>query len=532
MMRWCWVVAALSVFASAGRGAEQKPADGPMAGYVLISPLRGNETYLLDSEQRIVHRWKSKYPPGASTNLLPNGDLLRCGRDPEYSAFNSGGVGGIIERFNWDGELVWTFRYQDQNYCGHHDVALLPNGNVLMVAWERKSKDEAIAAGRDPSLIKDDLWPDHVVEIQPEGRDGGKVVWEWHMWDHLVQDFDREKPNFGVVYEHPELIDLNSTGSTPPATPEELRKLRSVGYTGGGDDDDDKDQGSRQRADWIHTNAINYNPQLDQIALSAKHFSEIWIIDHSTTREESASHEGGKSGKGGDLLYRWGNPWAYKSGALEDKKLFDQHDVRWIPPGFPGAGHITAFNNGMGREFSTVIEIAPPINEDGEYELNDEGRYGPDELVWEYKAENPKDFYSSFISGATRLANGNTIACEGAKGRISEINSAGQVVWQFVSPYGGELSEDGRPIAAEEQARKLLTGGEKPFVDNNALFRAAKYPVDYAAFKGKKLEPVADQPVPFAKLVDAATAKLKAEGVGAEPADKKPSDDTDAPAAK
>ena len=214
-----------------------------------------------------------------------------------------------------------------------------------MIAWERKSKEEAIAQGRDPDLLQDDLWPDHVIEVQPDGPTDGKIVWEWHMWDHLVQDFDREKPNYGVIYEHPELIDLNNTGSTPPSTPEELRKLRAVGYTGGGDDDDDNRRGS---ADWMHTNAIHYNPKLDQIALSAKNFSEIWIIDHSTTTEEAASHRGGKRDKGGDLLYRWGNPWSYKSGTTEDKLLFDQHDVRWIPLGLPGAGHLTAFNNGRG----------------------------------------------------------------------------------------------------------------------------------------------------------------------------------------
>lgn len=504
-----------------------------MAGYVLIAPLRSTETYLLNADKQVVHRWKSKYPPAASVYLLPNGDLLRTARDPEFKHFHGGGIGGLVERFSWDGELLWTYRYADEHHCSHHDIAMLPNGNLLMIAWERKSKEEAIAQGRDPQLLKDDLWPDHVIEVQPEGSDGGKIVWEWHMWDHLIQDFDREKPNYGVVYEHPELIDLNNTGSTPPSSPEELRKLRSLGYTGGGNAADDKENDQRTRADWLHTNAINYNPELDQIALSAKHFSEIWIIDHSTTKEEAASHRGGKRGKGGDLLYRWGNPWAYKSGTSDDKKLFDQHDVRWISKGLPGAGNITAFNNGQGREYSSIIEITPPLELDGNYTLDDEGRYGPKDFTWEYTAENKNDFYSSFISGATRLANGNTFICEGATGRFFEVNRDGKILWQHVNTYGGEMDQDGQPNDPTRAAETLLKEEKKSFVENNALFRATKLPVDYPAFAGKTLTAMAEQPVPFSSLVETELNRLKAEAPEKAPESaEKPTDaaTSDAPA--
>jgi hypothetical protein len=485
-------------------------ATEPMEGFVLISPLRSTETYLVNLDKEVVHRWKSEYPPANSAYLMENGDLLRGARDPDFSHFSGGGVGAMIEKYNWDGELLWTFRYASEDHCAHHDIAPLPNGNVLMIAWERKSKDEAIAQGRDPDLLKDNLWPDHVIEVQPAGPTGGKIVWEWHMWNHLVQDFDRDKPNYGVIYEHPELIDLNNFGSTPPSTPEELRKLRAVGYTGGSDDDDSNHR--RTGSDWLHTNAIDYNPALDQIALSAKNFSEIWVIDHSTTTEEAASHRGGRSGKGGDLLYRWGNSWSYKSGTSQEKMLFDQHDVRWIPPGLPGAGNITAFNNGSGREFSSVIEIEPPMDGDGSYILDDEGRYGPYQLAWEYTADNKKDFYSGFISGATRLPNGNTFICEGATGRYFEVNSEGNSLWEHTNTFGGELDMDGHPNDVEQEARKLLEGdGKRSFVENNALFRVAKYEPSYAALAGKTLEPLAEQPVPFAALVADAVARLQVE---------------------
>ena len=86
----------------------------------------------------------------------------------------------------------------------------LPNGNVLLIVWDRKTTEEAIAAGRRPEMTGDKhLIVDSLVEIKPTGKTTGEVVWEWHLWDHLVQDFDKTKANFGNVGEHPELVNIN-----------------------------------------------------------------------------------------------------------------------------------------------------------------------------------------------------------------------------------------------------------------------------------------------------------------------------------
>ena len=116
-------------------------------------------------------------------------------------------------------------------------------------------------------------------------------------------------------------------------------------------------------------NSIDYNPALDQILLSVRGNSEVWIIDHSTTVTQAAGHAGGRCGKGGDLIYRWGNPAAYGRGAQSAQQLIQQHDARWIPAGLPGAGHITIFNNGYDRGWSSIEEIAPPIDAAGRYTL-------------------------------------------------------------------------------------------------------------------------------------------------------------------
>jgi hypothetical protein len=275
----------------------------------------------------------------------------------------------------------------------------MPNGNVLLIAWERKSQAEAIAAGRQS--ISGEMWPTEIVEIEPDGATGGNVVWEWHVWDHLIQDTDSIKPNYGEVSEHPELMDIN------------------YGYPHGD-------------GDWIHANGMDYNESLDQIVFSSHHQHEIYVIDHSTTTEEAASHTGGNSGKGGDFLYRWGNPQVYDRGGSSDQQLYVVHGVNWIGPGLPGEGNILMFNNGdrpgTSNDYSSAEEIVPPV--DGyDYYLSTDSAFGPEEPCWLYS--DPGTFYSNHLSGASRLPNGNTLVCEGTSGHLFEVTSAGEVVWNY-----------------------------------------------------------------------------------------------------
>ena len=382
------------------------------------------------------------------TRLLENGNLLLQENDNPVIR---------VREVDRNGNTLWECAQGEL----HHDFLKMPNGNVLLLSRQRKTPEEVIAAGANPEFIgPGGLLAPHIVEARITGPASCEIVWEWSAWDHLIQDFDSSKANYGVVAEHPELIDLNFY----------LSELTD----------------SISTSDWIHSNGIDYNPELDQFMLSANNFSEMWIIDHSTTRAEAAGSGGGNSGKGGDLLYRWGNPRAYRAGTLDDQQLFWPHNPQWIPPGRPGAGNILIFNNGIRarerpRPYSSVDEIVPPVD-GANYRLDPGVAYAPAEPVWTYTAATPSDFFAPFISGTQRLPNGNTLICDGVHGTLFRGNAGRQNGWKYVNPTTGSGPlRQGEPVPTE----RLRSGREVPA---NRVYRAYRYAPDYPGLQGAGLD--------------------------------------------
>ena len=424
-------------------------------GYSLIAPMNSRTTYLMDMEGRVVNRWQSEFTPGASAYLLKNGHLLRTGSE-RGGSIRGAAAGGRIQEFSWDGKLLWDYTLSTDRVRPHHDICPMPNGNVLVIAWDKKTAEEAIAAGRIPETIRDQFLPDCILEVKPTGKTSGEIVWKWHAWDHLVQDVDKTKPNYGEVSEHPELIDINfgtNVMASMISDPKQLAKLRALGYVRS-DRDSDRGRGRRggsnngpgpqggphMSPDWMHANSVDYNAELDQIMLSIHEFSEVWIIDHSTTIEEAASHRGGRCGMGGDLLYRWGNPRAYRNGTNADRRLFAQHCAHWIPKGLRGEGHMLVFNNGNGRPdgmYSSVDEVVLPVQRDGRYAREEFLAFGPEQALWSYSEPQGGSFFSMNISGAQRLPNGNTFICSGAAGVLFEVTPEKEIVWKYSVPNQG-----------------------------------------------------------------------------------------------
>ena len=461
-----------------------KTSENLAKGYVMFKVTNSSSVYLVNREGKVVHEWKGNYE--MHTPYLNNdGSLYLQAVDPDFPVFEGGGQTGRLQKISWDSEILWDFEYANEDHLAHHDIAVLPNGNVLTIAWEAKTAEDVLKAGRKPELIpKAGLWTSSIVEIEPSGKRGGKVVWDWQIWDHLIQDYDAKKDNYGEVVAHPEMLDFNVGEPLPkPITQDSLDILLSLKKEHRNVTIDNRG------SDVYHLNAINYNEALDQIAFSSYYLNEIFIIDHSTTSEEASGHSGGKYGKGGDFLYRWGNPQNYRQGDSTNQKLHSQHDIRWIEKGMPGEGNLTVFNNDvpMGRDslnYSAIYEFSPIKNSKGDYIRMEDGRYGPKDVLWQYIAPDTLSFYGSFVSGAQRMQNGNTFINEGPKGRFFEVSPKGEIVWEYLNPYRGNIHHnDGDPVS--------------PMPMTHMTFRANFIPIDHPGLEGKELIPLDPQPKEF-----------------------------------
>ena len=399
-------------------------------GYTLFCPLTdgpggGGDSYtrLIANNGEIINQWDHETSAATAPYLLQDSTLI-CPFKVADPFMVGAAYGGKIIHYNWGGEIIWEYTYSDTNYLQHHDIEPLSNGNILIVAWDRKTYLEAISAGRQD--IDSDIWPDKIVELEPIGTNDANIVWEWRFWDHIIQNVDSSLSNYGIISDHPGLLDIN-LGSL---------SLAPLGYS-----------------DWTHINSVDYNEDLDHILLSSRNMHEIYIIDHSTTTEEASGHSGGNSGMGGDILYRWGNPINYHRGQEEDRMFIGQHDANWILSEHPGYGDIMIFNNGsitsFGQDFtqSSVIQITPPLNESGGYNIDEIHSFAPIDYSWDYTG----DFFSHIMSGAQRLENGNTIITVATERYIFEIDSTGQTVWEY----------------------------EHNEVGQNTISKAFKYPLDY-----------------------------------------------------
>ena len=404
-------------------------------GYTLFGPQDSYNTYLINNCGEKVHSWTSQYLPGLSSYLQEDGTLVRTGR-----VTGMGGGSGVVEILDWNSNVIWSHSVSATHGRQHHDLEVLPNGNILLIVWDERTQAEVDQAGSSTSNAT--INSEQIIEIQPDIVNGGAtVVWEWKAWDHLIQDADNLKDDFGVIADSPERVDINFL--------------------------------NHNSTDWLHFNGVDYNAEFDQIIISVHNFSEFWIIDHSTSSADAAGSTGGIFGQGGDILYRWGNPQAYDQGGFLDQKLHLQHHTHWIPEGLPDAGKIILFNNQVGSNpnYSNVNVVELPVDQNGFYTYAG-GSYGPSDFDWTYQAAIPSDFYSNIISGAERLKNGNTLICEGVGGRFFEVDSAGTTVWEYVNPVNdlGAIAQNTAPT------------------DNN-VFRCTRYSPDYAGLVGQTLTP-------------------------------------------
>ncbi len=351
-------------------------------GYVLAVENGSTTSYLLNKEGFKIHEWTFEDNLGNDLEILPNGKLLGMfkANNPDVSF---GGFGGVLKILNSNGTTEWEYVYASENSIAHHDVEMLPNGNVLFIAWERIGSILAAQSGIDTTT---DIFPEVLIEINPNTD---QIVWEWHSFDHIIQDRLNTLPNFGNVSDNPQLIDINYN--------------------------------IVDNGDIMHANGIDYDADKDVIYLSVNFYHEIWVIDHSTTTEEAATNSGGNYNKGGDLVYRFGNPQAYQN--TQGQRIFyNNHFPNLLEGDEPGAGHILVYGNGNNIEQSTIFELEIP--DDFSLTANIDNEPG---IIWSF---TDPDLFFGRISGAVRLKNGNTLIAEGDYG-LWEVTPNGEIVWKY-----------------------------------------------------------------------------------------------------
>ncbi len=502
-------------------------------GYTMFGPQSDQNVYLIDMYGQVVHMWPT--PPGwprsvsaTHARLLEDGTLER-------------GSGSTFQIVDWDNKVLWEHSEDRPGITAHHEFRNIWNPKLgartlMYVASMDRTHEEVVALGADPA-VRDDYAsePDGLVEVDMDGN----VIWQWNVSDHLVNDVNPDLPNYGVISEHPEKLDPN------------------FGHGVNGS----------VFGDWMHTNAFDYNEELDQVVINNSTFSEFYVIDHGATfvpGDAERSIELAAS-DAGDFIYRWGNACVYDSGDCPSmsneglsssnghQQVFFSHDIQWIDERestsaseeLSGAGNFLIFNNGArqpGASYSTVFEIDPY---DGPRE---EGQYVPQtvagfeitrpvaggmgaapqntskQIAWSFSSTLPNAFFSSYIGGAQRLPNGNTLICSGAQGHLFEVTPEGEVVREYVNPVGaarqrgggamgaggpggpggpggfgvpggamgamgaGGPGGPGGPGAARPQAHEILH--DEVGDSYNAVFKCQRYSPDYPGLEGKDLTPM------------------------------------------
>jgi len=396
--------------------------------FFLFSPVNGTETYLIDVCGYIVNQWSSDYRPGLASYLDEKGNLYRAGRI-NSDVFRAGGLGGVIEKYSWDGDLEWTYRLADDNYHLHHDFYVLENGNLIVMAWALIPDHELDSLGRS---VEDGefFYAEILKEIDVENE--FTCRWTWRALDHIVQDRDVSAPYYGEIVDHPRRLDINLPGSI-----------------------------TAQYTDWLHFNSIDVNEEDSLILISCNAIDEIITIEWPETDSLASGDSGGIYGHGGDILFRWGNSgnMGYELGA---KNLFKQHDANFVDRANGGFA-FSFFNNGrllQGENYSTVdlLEFGESLDElmDQFWESPIQGM----EPTWSYNRFAERQLYSKRMSSA-QLIDNNWVICASDDGRIIQLDEAGNRTWEYINPVG---------------PNQIFAQGDQPFA--NSMFQANAYRQD------------------------------------------------------
>lgn len=398
--------------------------------YVLFAG-QDKKTHLIDLNGNVVHEWNyNAFPPVFIDPALTGGKrghvLVQLSGD---TGGRANATAQSIGEVDWNGKVVWQWggagaqdAYASQGTATdasgygtsirqHHDWRRLPNGNTIILV----NYVIPVKGWKAEKLLEDGIY-----EVNPKGE----VVWQWAAFEHL-DEFGFSEASLKILRDS-----LTRNDKTIPFDYLHFNNLSVVGPN-----------------KWYDAGDQRFHP--DNLLFDAREANVIGIIDK-------------KSGK---IVWRIGPDYPVSIGQFKVPRAVDQisgqHDAHIIPEGLPGAGNLLVFDNQGAAGYppvnigtqprSRVLEIDPTKKE----------------ILWQYTGTDSGkpgySFYSSYISSARRLPNGNTLINEGMNGRLFQITTKGDIVWEYISPYFST------PRAEDPQ----------PFI-NNTVYRAQPVPYNWA----------------------------------------------------
>lgn len=369
------------------------------SGYTVLSPLGTPAVIVIDMNGTVVKRWEGyNDSAGGPARVLPGGFVIAASgaRPPHQEALE------LVER-DFDGNVVWRY--------GRNQQVALRDGSMVWSArqhhdWQRESMPAGyyspgsaptVEGGNtlllthtdrtQPTVAAVPLEDDRLIEVSWQGD----IVWEWVASDHVDE--------LGFSADARKAIAAASTTNA-----------------------------ARGSFDWLHVNSATYvgpNRWFDQ---GDRRFAPNNVIISS--REASLLAIVGRDGK---IVWRLGPDFSESKELRAIRQIIGQHHAHLIPNGLPGAGNLLVFDNGGASGYGFTNPIAPAGRGAFARATSRVLEINPVtlELVWSYT--NPR-FFSTNISSAQRLPNGNTLIAAGAGGRMFEVTKEGVIVWEYLYP--------------------------------------------------------------------------------------------------
>jgi len=368
-------------------------------GFTVLSPLNTPAVLVIDMNGAIVKRWEDyNDSAGGPARIFPGGYVMAAsGANPPHQESLALVLRDFAGKTLWqfsrsepittrEGGTAWSARQHHDwqresfpaGYYSPESTPVVEGGNVLVLTHTDHTQ---------PKVAERPLEDDRLIEVAWTGE----IVWQWLASDHI-----------------------DELGFAPDARAA-IRNAASF-------------NAARGSFDWLHVNSATYvgpNRWFDQ---GDARFAPNNVIISS--REASLLAIVGRDGR---IVWRLGPDFSASKELQAIRQIIGQHHAHVIPKGLPGAGNLLVFDNGGASGYGFANPIAPEGR--GAFvrptsrvlEINPVTL----ELVWSYT--NPR-FFSTNISSAQRLPNGNTLVTAGAGGRLFEVTREGAIVWEYMFP--------------------------------------------------------------------------------------------------